>query len=163
MGQFDHLKNQFGHDIKQTDEVPFNELENWKEIHREANAKNNPNPKQKYGDAKVKLQLVPPAAMMAIARGLEEGAVKYGPWNWRDQPVELMTYYGSTFRHLVAWLEAEDLDPDSELGKSHLDGAIASLAILIDAYKAGTYIDNRPAVSSAGALEDLQRGSRIEK
>ena len=114
------------------------------------------NPKQLHGDAKAKLQLVPPAAMLAIAKGLEEGAVKYGPWNWREQPVELMTYYGAVMRHLTAWLEREDRDPDSTNGKSHLDGAIASLAILIDAAGTPDFIDNRPRIPNVGALNGLK-------
>lgn len=117
------------------------------------------NPKQLYGDKKIPLQLVPPSVCIAIARGLAEGAVKYGPWNWRDQPVEAMTYYGATLRHMAAWLEGETLDPDGN-GKTHLDGAIASLGILIDAQAAGTLIDNRPAVRNFGALADLMTGAR---
>lgn len=118
------------------------------------------NPKQQYGDLKLKHQLVPAAAMNAIARGLEEGAKKYGPYNWRDQPVELMTYVGATLRHLFAWIEGEEIDPDSKAGKHHLDGAIADLAIIIDAIKADTFIDNRPRVKNKGALDDLKTGAR---
>jgi hypothetical protein len=120
------------------------------------------NPKQRYGDAKVPLHLVPPAASMAIATGLQEGAAKYGPWNWRDNRVELMTYYGAVLRHLSAWVEGEWGDDDSEIGKSHLDGAIASLSILIDAISFGEYIDNRPKRGNRGALETLSVGSRKE-
>lgn len=121
-----------------------------------------PNPKQLYGDKKIKLQLVPPSASIAIANGLEEGAEKYGAWNWRDSKVEAMTYYGAVLRHLTAWLEGEDIDPDSEHGKTHLEGAIASLSILIDAGSCDTLIDNRPKVKSTGALGSLKKGSRKE-
>ena len=120
---------------------------------------NEPNPKQAFGDRKVKLQLVPPAAAIAIANGLEEGAQKYSPWNWRDQPVQLMTYYGATLRHLAAWLEGEEIDPDSELGKTHLEGAIASLAILIDAATSGNCIDDRPRAANDDVFTKLERGS----
>ena len=118
-------------------------------------------PKQKYGAAKVPLQLVPPSASIAIAKGLAEGAEKYEPWNWRNQPVEAMTYFGAVKRHLDAWLEGEETDPDSEHGKHHLDGAIASLAILIDARLTGSLLDNRPAQKCAGALVQLEQGKRI--
>lgn len=121
---------------------------------------NEPNPKQQYGDRKVKLQLVPLSADIAIAAGLEEGAQKYSPWNWRDQPVEAMTYVGAALRHIKAWVEGEEDDPDSEMGKHHLDGAIASLAILIDARATGSLLDNRPGKKCEGALERLKRGSR---
>lgn len=121
-----------------------------------------PNPKKLYGDLKAPLQLVPPAAMLATAFGLAEGAAKYGAYNWRDQPVEAMTYIGAIYRHLAAYVEGEDFDPDSAIGKTHLEGAIANLAILIDATDAGTLIDNRWGKikkSARGALEKLQRGA----
>jgi len=119
------------------------------------------NPKQAYGDAKVKLQLVPPAAMIAIARGLEDGAKKYGAWNWRDHKVEIMTYYGAVMRHMAAWLEGEEYDPDGG-GKKHIDGALASLAIIIDAMECDSYIDNRPHMGNMGTLDALMQGSRKE-
>jgi hypothetical protein len=119
------------------------------------------NPKTRYGNLKVKLQLVPTSAKIAIARALEEGAEKYSPWNWRETPVPLMTYVGACCRHLDAFVEGEMKDPDSDT-KEHLDGAIGSLAIIIDAMSLGegNYIDDRPSVSSQGALESLKKGSR---
>lgn len=116
------------------------------------------NPKQIYGDKKLPIQWVPPAAICAMARGLGEGGRKYWPYNWRDNPVELLTYYGATMRHLLAWLDGEDVDPDSKEGKTHLDGAIASLAILIDAAESGYAIDNRPNKGAAPRM--LLEGSQ---
>lgn len=113
--------------------------------------KNPPNPKKRYGDKKVPLQLVPPAAAISIARGLQEGARKYGAWNWRENAVEFMTYVGSAKRHIDAMLEGEWEDPDSQDGKLHIDGALASLAILADAVSFGNLIDDRPP-SNLGAL-----------
>jgi len=122
-----------------------------------------PNPKQAMGDAKIQLQLVPSSVEIAIANGLIEGAIKYGPWNWRDQPVMLMTYVGSMKRHMAAWIEGEEIDPDGN-GKTHLEGAIASLAILIDAISCGTFIDNRPTVKDNGVLQALKKGNvKVEK
>lgn len=102
------------------------------------------NPKQAYGDKKVPLHLVPPAFDAYCAQGLGEGAVKYGAWNWRTNKVEAMTYVGAIKRHLAAWQDGEELDPESTTGKSHLAGIAASLAILIDAKECGQLIDNRP-------------------
>ncbi len=119
-----------------------------------------PNPKKAFGDAKVPLHLVPPAAMIAIAKALAEGAEKYDPWNWRVDDVETMTYIGAVFRHLAAYVEGEEIDPDSPTGKTHLDGAIGSLAILIDAESVGSLIDNRPERKSCGTLVALKQGAR---
>lgn len=100
------------------------------------------NPKQRYGDRKVPLHLVPTSAQVAIAMGLKEGARKYGAFNWRETNVETMTYVGAALRHLTAWVDGEDIDPDS--GNPHLFHAMASLAILTDALASDKAIDNRP-------------------
>lgn len=101
-------------------------------------------PKGEAGSKKVPLDLVPSSAEIAIATGLSEGASKYGAWNWRKTRVEAMTYVAACRRHLMAYVEGEWADQDSAVGKTHLDGAIASLAILIDAIQTGTIVDNRP-------------------
>ena len=103
---------------------------------------NAPHPKQLFGDKKLPLHLVPPAASAYIALGLRDGAQKYGPWNWRDDPVEVMTYVGALKRHIDAWVDGEEYAEDS--GKPHLAHAIAGLSILIDAVTGGFSIDNRP-------------------
>ena len=110
------------------------------------------NPKQQYGDKKVPLQFIPPTAIVAMGIGLAEGGRKYGPFNWREIPVEYMTYVGAVQRHLQAWVDGEEIDPDS--GNSHLYHAIASLAILIDATidPDRQHIDNRPKESAAAAM-----------
>jgi len=118
------------------------------------------NPKQLYGDAKVPLQLIPPSVEIALAKGLGEGAAKYGAWNWRSSKVEAMTYIGAIKRHLAAFVEGEDVDPDSTTGKTHLEGALASIAILIDAATGDFMIDNRP-ISNRSVLEALKEGSRV--
>lgn len=113
------------------------------------------NPKQAYGDKKLPLQLVPPVATAYIAQGLREGAMKYGAWNFRETPIELMTYIGAMKRHLDAILEGEWIDPDPIMlpdgteatnipKKSHLAGILASGAILADQYESGNLVDNRP-------------------
>lgn len=102
------------------------------------------NPKQAYGDLKAAVQFVPPALWLAAARGNGEGARKYGAFNWRTTKVEALTYVGAMMRHLAAWIDGEEIDPESKEGKHHLDGVAASLAILLDALHGGFLIDNRP-------------------
>lgn len=110
-----------------------------------------PNPKQAFGDKKVPLQLVPPSAMIYIALGLREGVEDYGAWNWRDTKVEAMTYIGSTLRHIADFVDGYDTDPDNP-EKPSLAGAIANLAILIDALENDSLIDNRPPKGSAAEM-----------
>lgn len=112
-----------------------------------------PNPKQKYGDKKLPVHLVPPALVLGAARALGEGAVKYNPYNFRKDMVESMTYAGAILRHILAWIDGEDLDPESEYpGKTHLDGVAGSLAILMDAMYSGNVIDNRPPPGPGAAM-----------
>lgn len=108
------------------------------------------NPKQLYGDKKIPLHRVPPALLIFAAMGLADGARKYGPFNWRETKIETVTYYAATLRHLTAWFDGEDLDPDS--GNPHLAHAIASLAILVDALTNEMIIETRPAAGAGPKL-----------
>lgn len=113
-------------------------------------AMNPPNPKQRYGDAKVPLGYVPPASIIYEAFAFQEGADKYGPFAWRNKAVEAMTYVHATLRHILAYQDGEFIDPES--GKPHLGLAKASLGILIDATEQGNLIDNRPIPGQASKL-----------
>lgn len=110
------------------------------------------NPKQLYGDKKVPLHLVPPALLIGAAKALGEGGRKYGPYNWRKTQVEAMTYVGAILRHLSAYQDGEDVDPESTEGKLHLDGIAACVAILLDATHGGFLTDNRPPKGPAPKL-----------
>lgn len=99
-------------------------------------------PKAVAGAAKPQLQLIPPALNAETAKALALGAAKYGPWNWRTNRVEIMTYLGAMKRHIDAIIEREDIDPES--GASHLGHIAAGCGIVLDAQKHGTLIDNRP-------------------
>lgn len=114
----------------------------------------NTNPKKAFGDAKVPLHLVPPALGIGAARAFNEGR-KYGPFNWRTKAVDAMTYIGAIMRHLDAYRDGEDVDPDSKVGKLHLEGIAACVAILLDMTYAGTLIDNRPP--KGAAPEELRK------
>jgi hypothetical protein len=134
---------------------------------------NPPNPKQRYGDTKVNLALIPSAGLIYAALGLHDGAIKYGPFNWRQDRVEIMTYIAAAMRHLLAFVDGEELSeeelwnhPDMEkhwatvhLGqKPHLGHAIACLMILADAISLDHVIDNRPLPGPAPSL--LQKWKR---
>lgn len=99
-------------------------------------------PKGEAGKAKSQLQLIPPSLNRETAKALSCGAAKYGPWNWRQNKVELMTYLGAMRRHIDAVMSGEDLDPES--GAHHLGHVAAGCAIVIDAAEHGQLIDNRP-------------------
>jgi len=102
----------------------------------------NTDPKASQAIQKPQLQLIPPSLNDETAKALSRGAVKYGPWNWRDNKVELMTYLGAMKRHIDCMIEGEDIDPDT--GAHHLGCVAAGCGIVLDARKHGTLVDNRP-------------------
>jgi len=99
-------------------------------------------PKGEAGKLKCPLHLLPPHALNQTAWVQALGARKYGPWNWRQNKVEAMTYVGAILRHMNAWASGEDDDPES--GYSHLAHIAAGCNILMDASHVGNLVDNRP-------------------
>lgn len=120
----------------------------WKEaIARDSKIKekgsdNTSNPKDIIGRSKVPLSLAPPIAVAYMAHAFSDGANKYGPYNWRQYPVEARVYVDACLRHIHAWFEGEDIALDSEV--HHLGHALACLAIILDAWTNDKLIDNRP-------------------
>ena len=98
-------------------------------------------PKGQAGSLKAPLGLVPPHAMEQTAWVHKLGADKYGPWNWRETGVCASTYVNAILRHLNAWRDGEDLDPES--GISHLAHVACSANILMDAEYCGKLQDDR--------------------
>lgn len=101
-------------------------------------------PKGEAGKLKPQLQLIPPALNRETALALVEGH-KYGPWNWRGNKVEIMTYLGAMKRHIdkiIDRVDADDIDPAS--GAHHCGHIAAGCGIILDALQHGTLVDNRP-------------------
>ncbi|SHM77958.1 dATP/dGTP diphosphohydrolase domain-containing protein [Phytopseudomonas punonensis] len=99
------------------------------------------NPKDAIGSKKLPLHLWPTTASAMGCLGLLDGASKYGRANWRAAGVRASIYFDAANRHLAAWFEGEEADPDS--GLPHLAHALACLAIIVDAQAAGTLTDDR--------------------
>lgn len=101
-----------------------------------------PNPKQIFGDKKPPLAYIPLSAQLAELEALYDGMKKYGPHNWRERPVEAMTYIEAAMRHLQLFKVGEEITRDTLV--SNLGAVKACCTILIDAMAHGTMIDNRP-------------------
>lgn len=99
------------------------------------------NPKDAIGSDKIPMHLWPETATVLGALGLLDGALKYGRSNFREIGVRASIYVDAAKRHLNAYFEGEDADPDS--GLPHLAHALACLAILVDADAAGKLNDDR--------------------
>jgi hypothetical protein len=103
------------------------------------------NPKDAFGVKKASLSCVPAPVLLEMGIGMQEGGAKYGRHNYRSIGVRGSVYYDATMRHLMAWWEGEDIDPDS--GLSHITKAMCSLAVLRDAMLQNKFNDDRPPKS----------------
>lgn len=108
------------------------------------------NPKDLVGAKKAPLRYVPPAGAIESSGPHEDGAIKYGPFNWRETPVEMVTYLEAIDRHLAALKDGQDVAEDS--GYSHIGHIIAGANIIADAKAHGTLIDNRFAKGPAADM-----------
>jgi hypothetical protein len=128
------------------------------------------NPKTLMGRQKLSiLSVVPPASIICEAEAMHYGAFEaprkdgkkgYGPYNWRDDPVEMMIYVDACLRHIFAIVDGEEFDPDS--GKPHLGHAKACLGIIADAKENGTLIDDRPKVRNRVASSMLACWKKLQ-
>lgn len=123
------------------------------------------NPKDSVGIKKVPFSTVPSEVTAEVGLAMLEGALKYGRHNYRSVGVRASVYYDAALRHLTAFWEGQDTDPDS--GLSHLVKCLACLYVLRDSQHMGNWVDDRPIrIPDSGAwvssLNTLA-GNLIEK
>ena len=94
----------------------------------------------KFDLGKPRLELVSRQALEGLAMVLGFGAKKYAAHNWRGG-IEYSRLIGAALRHIEAFNDGEDLDPESTL--SHIDHAQCCLMFLSDQIKRGTGLDDR--------------------
>lgn len=119
------------------------------------------NPKAAIGAMKVPLHLVPPSAKYYLALALENGAAKYGPYNWRNNAISISTYKAALERHWDAYWDGEELAKDS--GIHHIAHAMACCALVLDAMTVGKLIDDRPRAGAASSLQEEYVSSKEKK
>jgi hypothetical protein len=115
------------------------------------------NPKTQFGLKKAPLHLVPPSAIRGLAEAFENGAAKYGAFNWREKQISSTVYYAACLRHLTDWydrVDAGDVAPDS--GVHHVKHAMACLAMILDTLDSDKLNDNRPV--RCPALDGSKKG-----
>lgn len=108
------------------------------------------NPKAAIGAKKCPLHLVPPALSIGVAEALQDGATKYGAFNFRDSNIAANVYTGAILRHLYAYMDGEDLAEDS--GIHHLKHVGACIALMLDSMACDTFVDDRPTNGKASKL-----------
>ena len=121
------------------------------------------NPKDAVGTKKVPFSTLSAPVIAETGLAMLEGGRKYGRHNYREIGVRASVYYDATFRHLIAWWEGENIDPDS--GLNHVTKAIAGLFVLRDSMIAENWLDDRPPKVKSGWIQELNKkaGEIIEK
>lgn len=113
------------------------------------------NPKDAMSFKKVPIfSVLPLGVITRVALGMLEGALKYSRHNYRIAGVRASVYVDAAGRHLAAFWEGQDLDPDSKVGLHHIDKAMASLAVLRDSMLRGNWTDDRPPASEDKWLDE---------
>jgi hypothetical protein len=120
------------------------------------------NPKDFVGSQKTTFSTVPANVIAEIALGMTEGMCKYGRHNYRIIGVRASIYYDAAMRHLMAFWEGEDIDPDS--GIHHISKTLSCLTVLRDSIMRGNWNDDRPP-KTLGFIEECNKVSKsiIEK
>lgn len=71
-------------------------------------------PATKHDDGKPRADLLPPDALLEVAKVLDYGARKYAPRNW-EKGLAWGRLSGALLRHLWAWMRGEERDLESGL------------------------------------------------
>lgn len=93
--------------------------------------------------SKQPMRAVPPIASFALGLAMEDGAEKYGLFNFRKTEVTASIFYEKMKRHLEEWYSGQSFASDSK--KHHLAHLMANAAIVLDAELCGVFIDDRDA------------------
>ncbi len=94
----------------------------------------------KYDNGKEPLSLLSRIWLTGVARVLEFGARKYASHNWRGG-IERSRLLSAALRHLLAYNEGQDLDP--ETGLNHLDHASCCLMFARELHETRPDLDDR--------------------
>ena len=85
----------------------------------------------KFDSDKIRMELIPPDALEALAKILTDGAKKYGARNW-EKGMAWSRAYAALQRHLLAWWGGQDVDPES--GHPHLWHVLTN-AVFLTSYQ----------------------------
>lgn len=107
----------------------------------------NPRTGGEKGRKPQRFELIPMGAMGKVAEVYGFGASKYADHNWR-RGYDWSLSLGAAFRHMAAFLEGEDLDPES--GLPHPAHAVFHMLALLTFMVEHPELDDRVARSLEG-------------
>jgi hypothetical protein len=95
----------------------------------------------RFNADKLRYDLIPADALEELVRVYTQGAAKYAPRNW-EKGFDWMSVYASLMRHLQAWAQGEDRDP--ETGRLHMSHVEWNAQVLVAFTLRGHGVDDRP-------------------
>lgn len=95
----------------------------------------------KNRENKPPLSMLPTLPLQEVGRVLQFGAKKYQRDLWRTQPMDHTHEIDSILRHILAFNEGEDNDP--ETGLNHIAHAICRAMFLLERFYTHPHLDNR--------------------
>jgi hypothetical protein len=93
-----------------------------------------------FDTKKPPISIIPRQALEKEAQAFAYGAQKYGKYNFR-KGIEYTKLLDSAMRHITAFSDGEDFDPES--GESHLAHARANLGMLLFIMEMYPELDDR--------------------
>lgn len=104
----------------------------------------------KHDQGKSRIDLVPPGAIIEVAKVLTDGAKKYEDHNWR-KGIAYSRLYSAIQRHLLAFWLGEDIDKSGHRALAHACTDIMMLMEMPkewdDRYLPETHVDKHPGMS----------------
>jgi hypothetical protein len=95
----------------------------------------------RFNSGKAAMELIPLSALTDCARVFDYGRAKYAAWNWA-KGMDWSIPYACAIRHLSAWFDGEDNDPES--GQPHLGHVMCNLVMLSTFARTFPEGDDRP-------------------
>ena len=95
----------------------------------------------KYDQDKIRMDLLPVGPLKELAKTYTIGSKKYGDLNYLGG-MSWSKIYGAMLRHLVAWIDGEQIDPENE--QHHLAAVAWGAFTLMEYEKLFPELDNRP-------------------
>lgn len=118
----------------------------------------------KYDAGKPSISLIDKTALFELAKVLDYGAKKYARFNWK-KGIQWSRTIDAAYRHLAAFNDGEDTDP--ETGLLHVAHLMCNAMFLINFYYTHKELDDRDgktcpvspeqATSSARPMQELLR------
>lgn len=85
--------------------------------------------KRKFDSGKSRVDLIPSFSLIEVGKILAYGAEKYAEDSWQEVPEGRKRYTAALLRHVYAWQNGEDVDP--ETGYHHLSHAATNCLFLV--------------------------------